>query len=306
MLLHAHFLVRPVEVPAFIEQGFLGYFVQKYISPLPSVAITCLYQIIVLLQALRLNYILNDVRMFQRQSFTPALSYVLLTALLPEWNTLSPALIANSFIIWLIYRLPKLYSTQSPKTLIYNMGIIAGIAVMAYYPSLPLVLVVYFSIAILRPFKPNEWFILLMGILTPFYFWAAWLFINDRLPDIKAFIPRWQPHIIVVKNYAHAIATYSLLGICIFGGLITWQNNNGRMIIQVRKVWAVLLIMFVLFIPMIFLVPNVSTEALLLSIVPAAAFLANLFLYPKSLVLPTIIFALCIAVVIYNNWDLGF
>ena len=37
-----------------------------------------------------------------------------------------------------------------------------------------------FALGTLRPFRINEWITLLFGIITPFYFLAGWLFLNDK------------------------------------------------------------------------------------------------------------------------------
>lgn len=302
ILLHAHFFVSPPQVLATTDDGFISGLLIKYIAPLPAFAIAALYHITVIMQALRLNYILNDIKMFQRPAFTTAMAYVLFTALLPEWNHLSAALVTNNFIIWLIYLIARLYNSPHPKSLIYNIGFIAGLAVAGYYPSLPIIIVAYFALAVLRPFRANEWFILLMGIITPFYFLAAWLFMGDQIVLMRRYIPVWQPHIIHLKNLKGSIIAFASLGVSIITGILIWQSNNGRMLIQARRTWGVLLVMLFLFIPILFIIKGLYLESLLLAFVPAAAFAANFFLYPRGVVIPAILFWLYVGLIVYNNW----
>ncbi|WP_153800405.1 hypothetical protein [Foetidibacter luteolus] len=302
ILLHAHFFTEPPVVLAVPGEGFIADILAKYFAGMPPLALAVFYHATVIIQALRLNYILNEVKMVNKPAFTAALAYVLFTALFKEWNQFTPALITNSFLIWLIYRIARLYNSPNPKTLIYNIGLITGIAIAGYYPALPLILVVYFSLAILRPFHANEWFLLLMGIITPFYFLAAWLFVNDNITVLLHYIPRWQPHVIKVGNAVSFYASYGVLCFCVIAGLVVWQNNNGRMLIQARKAWAVLLVMLLLLVPMVFLVKDMSTAAWLMALVPAAAFTSNFFLYPRSALVPAIFVWITIGLVVYNNW----
>jgi hypothetical protein len=51
-------------------------------------------------QALSLNKVINDNRMMQRQTFLPAMSYMLVTSLVPEWNYFSAPLLVNSILVF--------------------------------------------------------------------------------------------------------------------------------------------------------------------------------------------------------------
>src|SRR5690349_10317420 len=51
-------------------------------------------------QALLINYLVNEQRMTNRQTFLPAMSYLLITSLIPQWNYLSSTLVATTVTIW--------------------------------------------------------------------------------------------------------------------------------------------------------------------------------------------------------------
>jgi hypothetical protein len=284
--------------------GFI-YYLLSPLTFLSGIALTFLYHLIVVLQALRLNYILNDVRMFPKSAFTTALAYIILTALLPAWNNINAALAVNSILIWLLYRLIKLHTTQQPKTLVYNIGLITGIAILLYFPACLLIPVVFFTLASFRPFRPNEWVILLIGILTPFYFLAGWLFLNDKLNLVFQQLEIFRLHIIRPYNILFAIITFATVGIAIIAGILLWQSNSGRMIIQARKNWSVLFVMLIVLLPSIYFMNNAWPDALLLTAIPAASFVSNTFLYPKRNFGPALVFWLLVALVVYNNWFIG-
>ncbi|MEP6844975.1 MAG: hypothetical protein ABI861_03200 [Panacibacter sp.] len=269
---------------------------------LPIPAIGLLYHFIVVFQALRLNYALDNLRMFPKPCYTTALAYVILTALIPAWNNISSALVINGMVIWLLFRLLKLYSSSSPKSLLYNIGLIISCTVILYYATMPLILLAFVAVAVYRPFRINEWMILLLGILTPIYFLAGYLFLNDQLEAVlnKPIIFKLQ--IIRPANLAITIATFIFTSIVIITGAYLWQSNSGRMVIQVRKNWSILFFMVILLIPGVFFIKNTWPDALLLAAPAAAAFVSNTWQYPKKNLLPALLFWSFIAVITYNNW----
>lgn len=280
----------------------LIYYLLVPLSSLPGGAVAVLYHLLVVIQALRLNYALNDARMFAKPAYTTALAYVLLTALLPSWNELTSALVINSMVIWLIYRMIKLYNTQHPKTLVYNIGLITGSAVLLYFPALPLALVGFFAVAFLRPFRLNEWIILLIGIITPLYFIAGWLFLNDKFYQIPDALKIFQLIVLHPSNLLFTVIIFAFAAIATIAGVFIWQSNSGRMVIQARKVWSILFIMLVLLLPTVYVMSDAWPNALLLATVPAAAFVSNTFFYPKRNIGPALLFWLFVALIVYVNW----
>lgn len=301
--LHTHFFVDPPSVVVHLQDGLVSDLL-VYLETLPEVLLMVLYHVLVLVQALRLNYVLNELRMFQRQAFTTAMAYVLLTALFPEWNNITPSLICNSLIIWLLHKMTQLYNSPNAKNIIFNIGLIAGSMVIFYHPTFPMLLLCFAAIAILRPFHLNEWFILLLGILTPFYFLLSGLYLKDKLGDVTSYLPQWQVHIRKPASLLASAITGGLLLLLWLSGLYIWNRYSSRMIIQVRKNWAVLLLAVLLLVPVGFLTYNNGWEAGLLSMVPLSAFASNVFLYPRKALVPALFFWALVVVYVYNNWAL--
>lgn len=299
---HAHFWLYPPVVEAGKHDGYLSLFLKNYISPLPSLLLTGLYLLLVFIQAFRLNYILNDLKMFQQAAFTTAAAYMMLTAVFTEWNNISPALICNTIIIWLFNKLARLYNNPHPKTLLFNIGLITGLAIVLYHPLVFLIPVILIGLAVLRPFRLAEWIMVLFGLITTYYFIASVLFLTDQISSIRNYIPQFNLHLLQPKHPLVFLVSVVYIILLVFIGFIVWNQFNGRSLIQVRRNWGVLLIMLLLSIPAVFLYKYTTWSIALLAIVPAAAFISNLFLYPRKLYLPAILFWLLIAVIVYNNW----
>lgn len=299
--LHASFLVSAPEIVAAHGAGALGglFFL---LPPVPSFILVILYHTLVVLQALRLNHIASELRMFSKVSFTVAMSYLLLTALFAPWAHITPALICNSLVIWLFGKMVRLQQTALARQVIFNIGFIAGLSVMLYHPAVTLVPLCLIAIAVLRSFHLNEWFIMLLGVITPFYLLLSILYLGNNLEDIWLYVPEWGLSFTLPSRTPVFIASLILLGVLLMTGIYLWRSYAARTLIQVRKAWAVLLFMLLLLLPVMFICKDAGFESGMMAMVPAAVFVAGIFIYPRRAWFPAVVFWLLAALSLYNNW----
>jgi Family of unknown function (DUF6427) len=241
-------------------------------------------------QAMQLNKLINDYRMTQKVTFLPAASYMLLTSLFPEWNVFSAPLLVNSLVLMVFMMLFKLYNQSNVKGSIYNIGLTIGLSTFIFWPSILLFGWLLLGLLVIRTFRINEWLICLVGVLTPFYFYFAWLLFTGFKDWDHAITSFW------ITLPFHTISLWTFISIFLtvipflIGGYLV-QANLRKMLIQVRKNWSLLFIylLFVLFIPFL---NNVSTgfENWMLITIPIASFHACAYIYPKKSWLPSLIF----------------
>ncbi len=301
IVLHSHFIIAPPELLVNNSDRWMKLLLSPFIG-MPAVLLVLLYHLIVIVQALRISVVLNNLRMFPKLYFIPALCYLLLTALYPVWNNITPALLLNFFVIWLFSLMAKMYSSPQAKPLIYNIGFLTGLLGLFYAPALFLIPASFVALALLRAFRFNEWIILLLGMLTPAYLLASILFLNDQLRQFLLFLPRFHWHVIAVQNQVSLFIASAAAFVLIVSGIFSWQANTGRMIIQTRRCWSVLFFLFLFSIPLLFGIRNIGLTAIVLGMVPAAALSSNLFVYSKNELFQTILFWLLVVVIILNNW----
>jgi hypothetical protein len=161
---------------------------------------------------------------------------------------------------------------------------------------------VLFALIIVRPFVLSEWFVLLLGVLMPFYIIGSMLFLNDKIALWQSFVPNIRfTKVILTKNiwFWVNIATVSIMLVV---GFIKLNSNTDRMVIQIRKNWGVINVMAFIMIPLPFIFVDAGVAATALSMVPFAAIISNAFVYPKKMWGPNILFFLAIAAIIHNNW----
>lgn len=299
---HLHLFINAPLVIISDTDGVFSILLRNYVVGLPATVLFLLYHTIVLIQAIRLNIVLNDLRMFQHNTYTTAMAYVLLTGLFTQWCSITPALLANFLLIWLFIKLCRLYNHTSPKTLLFNTGLIVGLSVLCYHPTAILVLVVLFALAVVRPFKLAEWLTLLMGALLPYYFLGVILFMKDQFSSFSLYLPYLKWNLPLQEMGIPLVVSLSLLFIFLVTGLYYWQASSNRMVIQVRKNWGVMAVMLFILLPIPFLFHKAGLESGLLLLVPLGAFAGNGFSYPRSLILPNILFWLTAGLIAYNNW----
>lgn len=304
LAVHVHFFVTPPVVNTVGYKGFIGDVLTRFIQPLPPVVLTVLYYALVLLPAFRLNALLNNYRMFQKAADTTAMAYVLFSGIFVQWANITPGLVANLLLIWIFILLAKLYNHPSPKSLLFNTGLLSGVTILCYHPASILICITLFALAVVRPFRLAEWMVLLMGILLPFYFLFSWLFLTDQLDKFAYYTPDIEFHLPVDKVDAWFWTGLGVLVLSVLSGIYYWQQNNGRMVIQIRKTWSVMLLLLILMLPIPFMFKGTTMASAILSLIPIAAFASNVFLYPKRMLLPNLLFWAAAAVIAYNNWVL--
>ena len=303
---HSHFIFHPPQVLAQEQDGLLSVFLNRYFTNVSSVVLILVYHTLVIIQALRLNFLFNDQRMFSRNNFVTAMVYIMLTAVLPEWNTLSPALILNILLTWLFVKLVRLYNHPNPKTLLFNTGLIIGLCVLLYHPTALLVLVAMFAVLVVSPFNVTELLVLAMGVLAPFYFFGVYLFLNDEFPLFYKHLPAWKLNLPDTHNIPLLIITGVVLLLMLMVGFYHWQSRSRRMLIHVRKNWGVLLVMLLVTLPLPFITKNEDLDSLALWLIPVSPYIAEGLMGPKKETLPNIFFWVLVALIIMNNWMVFF
>lgn len=297
--LHVYSLVHPPQIVIKPSDGFFYYIIKPFVNA-DAYIVSLFYVLMIFLLALQLNFILNALRMMPKPSYTPALAFILFSALLPQLNAVTPALFAADFFIWILFSASRLYAAPNAKTAIYNFGLLTGLCAVLYFPSLPLVPIAFIALAIIRPFNFTEWFVLLFGLITPAYFIATYLFLTDQLSLLPVpqqlfgiFYLPVQSKFIIISLLVAAITTA--------WGIFIVQGSGKNVLIQIRKSWSVFLVSLILLAPVFFFVNGAFPLALFLIMIPASCY-AGFAFANSSNILPAIFFWLLVGLSIYNMW----
>lgn len=294
MFLYPHI---PLDKPA---GGILFTYLLKFLSATgksspviyPLLAFGLLF-----LQAVVLTRFINNQRMMNRANYLPGMSYLLITSLLPEWNYFSAPLLINTVLLFILAALFKTYNQQSAKATIFNIGVALGIAGFLFVSAMTFVVWVLLALALMRPFRLNEWLLCILGITTPFYFYGIYIFINDQW-SWNAILPHITIGIPAIKQSAWLAGSVFLLMIPFLAGGYYVQENLRKMLIHVRKGWSLLLLYLLTSMLLPFVNNNDSFENWVMAMIPMAAFHACTYLYANLRILPLLLFWLTTAFVI--------
>lgn len=302
--IHTHLFMSTPVLLVDQSDGVISILLDHYLTNISPTFLFIAYQLIILLQAIRLNMVLTHFRMFQSTNYVTAMTYVLLTGMISQWCSISAALISNSLVLWIFILLSRLYNNQTPRTLLFNIGMLVSLTIIAYHPTAILIMVVLFALAVVRPFRPAEWILLLMGVLLPYYFLSAYLFLTDQLGTIKQYIPFIQFHFPAPHPDTWLLISLGYLFLTLVIGIFFWQQFNNRMVIQIRKNWSVMMVLLLILLVAPFIFVGAGMDTAILCLIPLSAFVANAFGYPKRLIIPNLLFWLSIVLIVHNNWEL--
>lgn len=281
-----------------------GRLYQWFVSLLPTghlIIYSVIAFVLLYVQALMVNYMVNEYRMIAKATYLPAMAYILMTSLLPEWNYLSSPMLANTFIIWMFIYLFRLYNSANARPQVYNIGLLAGITSYIYFPAAAFAICILLGLMILKPFRINEIILFFLGALTPYYFHAVYLFLFSQL-NFANFFPQISFIVPHIKNSIELAGSILLLTVPFLIGGYYVQVHLRRMLIQTRKNWSVLLLYLLLafFVP--FINSDQSFHTWILVTVPFAAFHACAYFYPVRRWFPLILFFITIGYILYQQY----
>jgi hypothetical protein len=289
---------QPQQIDGFLYKAFL-----KWLQPIGN-GLPVLYPLIAFLllyfQAVNFNKLVSEQRLLQNSNYLTGMSYLLLTSLFTEWNMLSSPLIVNSVLLWVWAKLSSLHTINNIRTTLFNIGAAIGISTFFYFPSIAFAALIIFGLAITRPFKLAEWLMVLIGVITPYYFLLAFVFVTDRwkgykFPGVAFTAPKFSQ-----TNWA-----YTAIGIVLFASVIGYffiQKNFRRFLIQTRKSWNLLFLYLFIAILVPFINAIHTFEYWILCAIPLSAFMASAFYYPPKKIFPLFLHWLIILFVVALNY----
>lgn len=306
ILIKLPMFIRPYQPVGKPSDGLLYEIILEALKPtgrsfgwfFPLLAFILLY-----LQAVILTRFINVQRMMTKPTYLPGLAYMLITSLLPEWNYFSAPLIINTILLFVLSSLFSIYNKHDARGAVFNVGLALGIAGFIFPPSFVFITWVFLAFLVTRPFRITEWLICLLGITTPFYFYALYM----------AFVGQWDwqkllPHIYIgmpsLKQQSLWLsgAVFLLMIPFLVGGYYV-QDNLRRMLINIRKGWSLLL----LYLLVALLLPFVNTAATfenwIMGMVPLAAFHAYAYLNATWKLLPHLLFWITITFIIIYQYS---
>jgi len=260
--------------------------------------------LLVVLQAFFVNFISNSQQVIFKNSVLPGLFFVLLNSIYAPQQLLTPQLIANTFLIFLVYRLCFLYESPNPIFPVIDAGVLLGLGLL-FDPDLILYLpFILLSIVYMTKFNVRYLLVAILSIGIPLYFLAAFLYVNGSISNLLEAL-----YYTIDKSYFKALGItfekgyiwFILLPILIFSSLQI-QINFFRNKVKTRR----LQLMIIIMIPFGFLSLLAGDYGFELALpylsIPLSFLLANFYVRTSWKWVKEISLLLILAVIIYYQY----
>ncbi len=275
-------------LPEFVPNPFSGFLTKSLLSKSfqsgisPQISMFAAF-IITFIQAILFNRIINHFNLLGKQTYLPALIFILLSSTFKSFLLLSPPLLCNFINLYILYRLLSVYKQTSALATMFDLGFFIAIGTLVYFPFVLMIMLLWLSLLLFRPFYWREWTSAIIGYTTVFFFLAVVYYWQDSLLD---FIEIWSPLTsqfpfslnIKLTDYTVLIPIATVLIL----GFIKLRTNFFKSFVQVRKAFQLLLFMFFIAAVSFYLNPDFNIIHFQLCIIPLAVLMSYYFLYAQK------------------------
>lgn len=261
-----------------------------------------LAQISIVLQALIINRLATEYKLFQSDTFIPAAIFILISSFFPSWNVLSAPMLASWPLLIALNNMLRLHITQSPRKLLYNSGILVTIAGILHLPAIIFLIFLIWALIIRKTLTISDIMILLLGALTPLYFVGIGLYLADAAwQDLKINALGLIDLDVIFTEAKLALAS-SLLLLLMLLGTINLNHQMGKNIEAIKKNWWIVIAF--LLIASIFTAIQVGAEQAFgyVFIMPATLLISALWMAERSKWIKIAAFWCTIATIIYLQY----
>jgi hypothetical protein len=137
-------------------------------------------------EGIYLNLILNRHEVLFKNTFLPALIYVVLMSFNPGVIRFNEILIVNLLLIFTCEKIFSLFKNESPAGIIFDCGLLISVTSLIYFPVIILLLFLLIVLIIQRAFSLREWTIAVVAFLLPYFFLFTYSFLLGSLKTVVA------------------------------------------------------------------------------------------------------------------------
>lgn len=256
------------------QDGFLFDRLLRFLEPVTDV-FPSFYAVMAFLllfwQAYLLTNFINNQRLVNKANYLPGMALMLVSSFIPEFNYLSAPLIVSLLFLLSFIFIFRAHNHPNAKGLIFNCGLVLGGATMFFQPSLFFLVWGLLALGMMRPFRVNEWLLLLLGFFTPYYFYLIYLFLTDQWAIVYTMLEPFSVGIHLGKQQLWFAGALFLTILPLLAGIYSIHALSSKMLIQVRKGWMLFLAYFVVAVAIAFINPGPGFTNWVLVLVPCAA-----------------------------------
>ena len=234
ILRYAFFINTHVE-KAVPKGGIMSDWLYEMVDPQSTTA-GIISILLIVFQAIVINQMVTEYRMAKQITLFPGLFYILFGSFGLSLLPFSSGLIANTFVLLAIYQLMNVYKEHSAAANIFNVGFLISLASLFHYGYFIFIIIALLGLNILRGFRFKEILILLIGLITPYYFVGVYAYWYDFLPLLyETQISNFGFLDFNIQWNYNTIAVFALYGLLLLIALLNFSRYNLSKRMHARK-----------------------------------------------------------------------
>lgn len=250
--------------------------------------------ILVFYQGAIFNWVLVQRDVFNEKTYVPALLYVVFMSLSFDFFTLSPVLMALTFLLLAVNKLFSLSDRKASDPEIFKMGLYLGVASMLYLPSLLFFIMIFLGLAFFRVTGARHLSLILFGFLLVISgFTIYYLFTGGMLEF-------YQQYLLSIITYPQSIIHVELLemawlaiipGIIAFFGVSRTLSERGFVNFQLNC-QRLMIVWFIPAVLSLFFTTRLAPFQLMVLVPPIVFFMTHWLLVIRKKLLAELLFVL--------------
>jgi hypothetical protein len=262
--------------------------------------------ILIVSEAILLNYILNKFEIMAQKTVIPAIFYCLLMSCCKPLTHFYPLIFSNLFILLALFKIGLSYRVEEAFSSIFDASFFIAIASLFYFPSIIIYPLIWVALIVIRPFVWREWIISIIGLLLPYLFIVVFYFWTDKFNFLlydKIFFPS-SDSLLTLSNQRQSFLIVAaillvLLLLSVFTLLKGWPVNT----ILSRNFLVVLFWLLGLALLSYSMAPVFNITYLAGVAIPLSVFIANYFLMTKFKWIAEIVFMVFVIAIVFENYS---
>lgn len=135
--------------------------------------------VLVYCQALIVNGLADSFRLMGDRNWLPGMAYVLAASALPDFQFLSPPLVAATFVAFSIRKIFETYKSPKSATLVFDTTLWVAVSSLFYPKAILLTPALFISIGVMRSWNMRDQVAFVCGFLVPLILAWLWYFWED-------------------------------------------------------------------------------------------------------------------------------
>lgn len=251
------------------------------------------FLLVLLIAYLLVNFNTSSFFISER-TFLPAVVFILLAALFPEYQLLSPVLPAAVFLILAIRTMVGSYKVHGTAYSFFDAGVLIGIGSLFYAPLIWMGLILFAGILILRTVNLREIIISIFGLATPLFIVYGILYVAGKNMQDQLSAVFWN---LFGRETGYTVSEIKLALMITAGVLILIAAVHLLQVLNMKKVksrktFSLLLWTFFITLGITLFFGSVSAEIYCLLIIPPSYIITHYFVFSKAKRFPGIMMAI--------------